>query len=246
MNKKVLIIGGSSGLGRQLAILYSRKGHSVAVIARRAQLLSELKSEHPSIIIQAADISSPAILEQVGQMINNLKGLDLVIIAASIVHFNADLNPQQEEQTIQVNVDGFTRIMGIAWRYMKSNGGGHIAGITSIAAARGNARAPAYHGSKAFQSKYLESLRIKANQEHNNITITELVPGYMKTQMGKGDRVFWSASVEKAAKQAFRAIEHKRKRAFITKRWWLIYHIQKLLPIFIYDRIVGGKWKMNK
>ncbi len=245
MNKKVLIIGGSSGLGRQLATVYASKGYTVGVLARRGHLLTELKNEYPSIIIQQADIAEASIGEVVGQMIGTMKGLDIVILSASIIHINTELTPLPEEETISINVTGYTRIITTAWPYLKSAGGGQIVGITSIAGARGNKWAPAYHASKAFQSVYLESLRIKAKHENNNIRITELIPGYMNTQMAKGDRKFWVASVEKAARQSYMAIQRNKKRAFITKRWWLVYHVQRLLPIFIYDWVSNGKWKFQ-
>ena len=245
MNKKILIIGGSSGLGRQLATVYARDGHTVAVLARRGQLLNELKNEYPSIIIQQADVADASIGQVVGQLIGAMKGLDILILSASVIHINNELTPAPEEETISVNVVGYTRIINTAWSYLKSAGGGQIVGITSIAAARGNKWAPAYHASKAFQSVYLESLRIKAKHEKNNIRITELIPGYMDTAMAKGDRKFWVSSVEKAARQSYKAIQLNKKRAFITKRWWLIYHVQRLLPIFIYDWVANGKWKFQ-
>jgi short-subunit dehydrogenase len=241
MNKRVLIIGGSSGLGRQLAAVYAGTGASVAVVARRGQLLNELKIELPSIIIRQADIADPSIITIIGELLIELKGLDLLILAASIIHFNPSLDPLAEEETIEVNVKGFTRILDVVWPYLKSAGSGQIAGITSIAAARGNKMAPAYHASKAYQSIYLESLRVRAAFEKNNIAVTEIIPGYMDTAMGIGDRKFWVAPVKKAARQAFNAIEQKRKRVFVTKRWELIYYGQRWMPGFMYDWFVNRK-----
>ncbi len=246
MSKKILIVGGSSGLGRQLAVLFARDKHTVAVLARRGQLLTELQLELPGLLIKQADISAEGINEIIGELIAELKGLDIIIIAASIIQFNPSLAPLPENETVKVNVTAFTKILSTAWQYFKSAGGGQIVGITSIAAARGNKMAPAYHASKAFQSIYLESLRVKAKHEQNNICITELVPGYMDTEMGKGERMFWVSSVSKAGRQSFRAIQSRKKRAFIGKRWWFVYHFQRFLPIFIYDWVVNGKWKLTK
>jgi short-subunit dehydrogenase len=169
----------------------------------------------------------------------------MVILAASIINFNINLLTEPEIETIDTNVLGYTKVLITAWQYFKEKGNGHIVGITSIASARGNKIAPAYHASKAFQSIYLESLRVKTKYEKNNIIVTELTPGYINTAMGKGERLFWVAPLEKAARQAKKAIEKKKARAFITKRWWFVYHFQRLLPIFIYDRIVNKKWKLK-
>lgn len=247
MSKKILIVGASSGLGRRLAELYASEGWKVGALARRENLLSELQKLFPGMIfIKKADIADKNISQFIKELIETLNGIDIIIVAASIIHFNKDLQSESEEETIAINVKGYTNVLNTAWQYFKEKGIGHIVGVTSIAAARGNKIAPAYHASKSFQSIYLESLRIKAKHEKNGIVVTELTPGYINTEMGKGERMFWVASLDKAARQAKKAIEKKKSRVFITKRWWFIYHIQRFLPIFIYDSVVNGSWKLKR
>ena len=108
-------------------------------------------------------------------------------------------------------MQGFTRVLNFAWHYFNEQGGGQIVVITSVAAARGTKNAPAYNASKAFQSSYVEGLRLKAMHMNKKIVVTELVPGYIDTEMAKGDRIFWMASVEKAAKQSRKAIRIEKK-----------------------------------
>jgi short-subunit dehydrogenase len=247
MSKKIVIVGGSSGLGRRLAELYAAEGFGVGVIARRENLLTSLQKDFPdNIVIKKADIAEETIDQSLLEIINELNGVDIIIVAASIVNFNNSLLAKPEIETISINVHGYTKILTTAWQYFKEKGQGQIVGITSIAAARGNKVAPAYHASKSFQSIYLEGLRVKAKYENNSITISELIPGYIDTAMGKGDRLFWVARLEKAALQAKKAIEKKKARSFITKRWWFVYHLQRFLPIFIYDSIVNGSWKLKR
>jgi short-subunit dehydrogenase len=247
MAKNILIVGATSGLGRQLAKLYAEEGCHVGIIGRRENLLQEIKQEFgEAVYTLKADINDSTIGDQVIQFIQLMKGIDMIIVAASVVEFNHELQYEPEMKTVGINVNGFTRVINAAWDHFKQKGYGHIVGVTSIAAARGNKAAPAYHASKAFQSTYLESLRIKAKHDNNKISITELVPGYMDTAMGKGDRVFWMISVEKAARQSKKAIDKKKSRAFIPKRWWFVYHIQRLLPTFIYDSVVNGSWKLKR
>lgn len=247
MSKKVLIVGASSGLGRRLAELYASEGWKVGALARRENLLTELQQLFPGkIFIKKADVADENISQFIKELIETLNGIDIIIIAASIIRFNNDLQAEPEKETIAINVKGYTNVLNTAWQYFKEKGMGHIVGITSIAAARGNKIAPAYHASKSFQSIYLESLRIKAKHEKNGVVVTELTPGYINTEMGKGERMFWVASLDKAARQAKKAIEKKKSRVFITKRWWFIYHIQRFLPIFIYDSVVNGSWKLKR
>ena len=246
MAKKILVVGGTSGLGLRLAELYLAEGSVVGIVGRRENLLHEIKQQFPgNIEILKADISEDNIQNQLMNLINRMGGMDVLILTASIVEFNEELFIEKELKTIAVNVNGYTAVLNTAWHYFKEKGNGHIVAVTSIAAARGNKTAPAYNASKAFQSNYIEGLRVKSKYEKNKIAITELIPGYIDTAMGKSDRMFWVATIGKAARQSKRAIDKKRTRAFITKRWWLIYHILRFLPIFIYNSFINGSWKMK-
>ena len=241
MYNKILIVGGSSGLGRRLAEMYAGEGSKVLIVARREHLLKEIQQQFPNQInILQADISDKNISSILTNAIDKNDGIDLCIITASVVTFNPDLILAEEINTVDINV------VNAAWHYFKQKGFGHIAGITSLAAARGNKIVPAYHASKAFQSIYLESLRIKAAFEKNNIIITELIPGYIDTAMGQGTRRFWVASVDKAARQVKKALERKRNRAFITKRWWVVYKVFRYLPYIVYTGIVNSKISFQK
>jgi short-subunit dehydrogenase len=247
MNKKILIVGGTSGLGRRLAELYIADDCRVGIIGRRENLLQEIKLQFPdNIDILKADISENNFQEALMNFINGMEGIDIFILTASVGEMNEELIAEKELKTIDINVKGYTSVLNTAWHYFKEKGSGHIVAVTSVAAARGNKSAPAYNASKAFQSNYIEALRVLNKHEKNKIAVTELIPGFIDTAMGKSDRMFWVATVDKAARQSKRAIDKKRTRVFITKRWWLVYLILRFLPIFIYDPFINGSWKLKR
>lgn len=241
MNRKILIIGGTSGLGRKLAELYCLDNCLVGIVGRREALLHDFQKLYPqNTRICHADISSGEADKRIAAFIDELGGFDIFIFTASVIHFNDTLDLKKELDTLGTNINGFTRTVNTAYNYCKKNNKGQIVIVTSVAASRGNKTAPAYNASKAFQSKYTEGIRLKIRSEKINASVTEIIPGYMDTGMAKGDRLFWMASVEKAARQTKRAIEKKKRRAFITKRWWLIYQAYRLMPSFIYDRLINS------
>jgi short-subunit dehydrogenase len=86
-----------------------------------------------------------------------------------------------------------------------AKGSGHLVGISSIAALRGDRESPAYNASKAFESNYLKELRQKVRNSRLSIIITDVKPGFVDTAMAKGDGIFWAAPVEKAAVQIYNA-----------------------------------------
>jgi NADP-dependent 3-hydroxy acid dehydrogenase YdfG len=79
---RVLLTGGSSGVGRSLAVELSARGAAVFATARRAPLLATLAAEHP-IAVLAGDITDDAFRHQlVAAAVKSLGGLDVVIDAA--------------------------------------------------------------------------------------------------------------------------------------------------------------------
>jgi short-subunit dehydrogenase len=52
-----------------------------------------------------------------------------------------------------------------------------------------------------------------------------------------GNKMFWVVPVEKAAKQIIRAIERKKRKAYISRRWWIVAKLMRWMPFFIYKRI---------
>ena len=69
------------------------------------------------------------------------------------------------------------------------------------------------------------------------IFVTDIRPGFVNTEMAKGEGLFWVASVDKAPKQIYNAILEKRKIVYVTKRWRIISSILKRIPNSIYDKM---------
>ncbi|MBN1307434.1 MAG: SDR family NAD(P)-dependent oxidoreductase [Chitinispirillaceae bacterium] len=236
--KRILIIGASSGMGRELALLYARQGDIVGVTGRRIELLEQLRNAFPrNIYYSEHDIGGIRNGEVFHDIVQRMGGLDVLIISAGVGFENNEFNWELEEQTIGVNVVGFGEMVNIGYRYFQQQRSGHIVGISSVAGIRGIDSCPAYSASKAFISNYLEAIRKKAKKEKCTIVVTDIIPGFVNTRMAKGNGLFWVASVEKAAYQIARAIEKKCTIAYITKRWRFVAYILKCLPRTIYDRI---------
>lgn len=237
--KKALIIGASSGIGRELAITFAKQHYEVGLMARRVNNLEVLKNEiQTKCHIGFVDIANPIeAIAKTQEMVDRMCGLDLIILNAGTGFLNAELDWSKEKQTIDVNVLGFCALAGWAYKYFANQKHGHIVGISSLGALRGNHTAPAYYASKAFMSNYLEGLRKKAYREEFSITVTDIKPGFVDTDMAKGEGKFWVASSQKAAEQIYVAIEAKREDAYITRRWRLIAWLLKLMPDWLYNKL---------
>jgi short-subunit dehydrogenase len=237
--KKAIIIGASSGIGKELAIVLAKNDYEVGLMARRIELLEALKNEIPTKThVGHIDLSKASeAIEKFKNMIQTMQGIDLVVINSGIGFLNPELDWSKEQQTLDVNVYGFCALAGEVYKFFAKQGQGHVVGISSIGALRGNPIAPAYNASKAFMSNYLEGLRKKAFQEKLSIVVTDIKPGFVDTGMAKGEGKFWVATPQKAAEQIYSAINKQKQHAYITHRWRLIGWVLKLMPNWLYQRV---------
>jgi len=239
MPQKIIIVGATSGIGKEIAMIFASQNHFVGITGRRENLLNELKKNYPRQIFSSCfDVMGNENQQKIQQLINELGGLDLLIYNSGYGDPSRELNFEIENTTIKTNVNGFVEIVSYAFTYFVRQDYGQIAITSSVAAVRGNSWAPSYSASKAFMSNYAEGLNIKAKRLRKDIIVTDIRPGFINTKMAKGNGQFWVVPKEKAAKQIIRAIEKKKRIAYISKRWWLVAQIMKLLPYSIYRRIV--------
>jgi short-subunit dehydrogenase len=202
-------------------------------------MLESLQSELlPGSQVREMDVADTACSIETFKAISvDLGGIDLVVISAGTGFLDADLHWIHDKETIAVNVTGFTAIANTAFHHFRQQGFGHLAGISSLAALRGGGDAPAYNASKAFVSSYLQGLRQKIAKLGIPVYVTDIRPGFVDTAMAKGEGLFWVQSPHKAAGQIYRAIQKKRKVAYITKRWRFVAWLLKVLSDAVYHRI---------
>ncbi|MFT3947858.1 MAG: SDR family NAD(P)-dependent oxidoreductase [Agriterribacter sp.] len=237
--KKAIIVGATSGIGRQLAILLADKNYIVGITGRRKNLLDELQYQRPdNFIASDFDITETFVVtKKLDELAEKLGRVDLLILSSGTGNINEQLDFSVEKKTLDVNVVGFTEVANWTINYFQKQQRGHFVAITSIAGLRGGRQAPAYNSTKAFQINYLEGLRQKVTKLKLPIYITDIRPGFVDTAMAKGEGKFWIATAGKAANQIIKAIERKKTIAYVTKRWKIIATIVRLLPRQIYNRM---------
>lgn len=237
--KRIIIVGASSGIGKEIAGLYARTNAKVALIGRREEKLKDIAQSDPeTYIYKVCDVSdTEQTAECLTTLATELGGIDVMVLSAGTGELNMSLDFHVEKETIKTNIFGWTFIADWAFNYFKQQKHGHLVAISSVGGLRGDGIAPAYNASKAYQINYLEGLCKKASKEHLPIFITDIRPGLVDTAMAKGDGLFWVAPLEKAGRQIYKAIQKKRKVTYITRRWQLVALILKLIPRAIYSRI---------
>ena len=155
--KSIVIMGATSGIGREVAENLARRGWKVGACGRRNELLESLKAEYPeSISTMQTDVNSP---DAAGRLSAFIKSLDArtYLHCSGIGWQNVQLESEKEIATVRTNGEGFARCVGEAFRCFSATGG-HIAVISSIAGTKGLGPAPAYSATKRFQNTYIDAL----------------------------------------------------------------------------------------
>ena len=235
----IVIIGATSGVGKTLFEKYANENNRIGIIGRRAHLLDELYQKYPSKTIPTkADITN---LEEIEQAINALhkemEYIDLAIVCSGTGDINATLDYSIERPAIDTNIVGWTFVIDMLYHILEQQGHGHLVAITSAGGLRGEAMAPAYSATKAYQINYVEALRKKAFKNGEHIIVTDIRPGLVDTAMAKGEGLFWVMPVEKVDNQIITAIQKKKSKAYVTKRWHILAIINKILPYCLYKRM---------
>ncbi len=237
---KVIIIGATSGIGRSIAEHYAAENHIIGISGRRTEKLEEIKNGFPNVEIHTAFmdvVNAEESRQKLGELINEMGGCDVLIINAGVGFPKATY--EQEMQVVDINARGFMALANFGFEYFKTQKKGHLVGISSVAATRSSPYAPEYHATKAFMSSYLEGLRYRAAKWYKNIHVTDIRPGFVETAMTEENKtMFWVATPQKAARQIAEAVESKKAVAYVTKRYVLIATLLKILPDWIYTRVM--------
>lgn len=230
--KKVVIIGASSGIGRELAIKYAKIGCKVGIAARREDRLKDIQKEFPNNIeYSIIDVQKNNCNTELESLINKIGGVDLYIHCSGFGSHNVELDEDIEVHTVNTNCLGFTHMIGYIFNHFREKGGGHIAAISSIAGTKGLGAAPSYSASKKYQSTYIEALSQLSNMQKLNIKLTDIRPGFIKTDfIGNDNNYPMVMKSYYAAKKIFKAINSKKNISIIDFRYKILVTLWRLIP----------------
>lgn len=241
----IVIVGASSGLGRGVAETLASQGCKVVALARRMDRLEELASLHPDHIFpHGLDVTDDDCVETFKRIVEEAGGMDAVLYAAGCGWNNPMLQRETDERTVDTNVVGFTRIINAAFDWFADRGAtngkqGHICAITSIAGTKGIGISATYSATKRYQNTYLEALRQLAAVRKVNVTVTDIRPGFIDTDLldTKTHRYPMLMKVPYAVRRIVRAVLRHPRVAYVDWRWHLVVMGWKLIPSGLWARL---------
>ena len=239
MDKKIIIIGATSGIGREVALLYIAQGWKVGIAGRRATELEALRTLAPEqVSAQVLDVAQEDAPQRLQALIKQVGGMDVFLLSSGIGKQNYTLQTDIELTTAATNVEGFIRMTNTAYHYFEQQNHGHLAAISSIAGTKGLGAAPAYSATKRFQSTYLDALDQLARMKRLNISFTDIRPGFVATPLLKSEKKYpMLMEASDVAKDIVKAIEHQKRTVIIDWKFRILVGFWNLIPKWIWLRL---------
>lgn len=243
--KRAIIVGASSGIGAALARKLADEDYSLALLARRSELLEKLTNEinvkHGATrarfyVHDVLDYDTvPALLRQI---VSDLGGLDSFIFNTGVSHMVGlkKYDFEKDRLTGEVNYIGALAWLNPVAEMFQSLGAGQIVGVSSVAGERGRVGNPAYNASKAALTTYLEALRNRLTRYGVNVLTVK--PGPVETALVKDAKGLpFMISPEQAANDIASAMRKRKQEVYTSGRWRWIMLIVRNIPSVIFRRL---------
>ena len=232
---KYLIIGASSGLGRELAYEYAQNKHDLVLVSRDLRDLSAIKSDlekksEIKVEIIELDLSLESEIEKklfTEKFFKEISGI-LFPIGMMFEYDKIELDQEKIKKLFKAN---FTSIAFIISKFLVylSPKHGEIVGFGSIAGYLGRNLNPYYSASKRALESHFESLSFLSKK--TNLNIQFYILGYMDTNLAFGKKLkLPKSSPKRLAKIVYKNRKRKFEKIFFPRWWGIISIILNLTP----------------
>ncbi len=251
MNKKTIwITGGSTGIGRALAIKFASNGWNVAVSARRVELLNELSNSYEKISAFPLDVTDKSKCKEVfNEIKNKFENIDICFFSTGTWNpkKEKDIDVVQMEEVFKVNFFGTVNSIKAVEEYFRNKKSGIITIVSSIAGYRGLPNSTGYGPSKSALNNLAESLYF--DFKRYNVRICLVSPGFIKTPMtDKNDfKMPFLKTPEYAADQIYNGLINKNIfEIHFPKALTITLKLLSFLPSKVYFSLISKMTKYQK
>lgn len=247
-NKRVWLIGASSGIGEALARQLDQLGCQQMLSARSADKLDTLATELKQATTLPFDITSTEATQQAfNKLLAAWRGVDLVVLMAgsysemSVQNFDLDKVKQQ----IDVNLNGTMNVLANILPHLIGQKAGHIAIVSSVAGYRGLPNSLAYGPTKAALTNLAEALYVELKP--HSVSVSVISPGFVDTPLTRKNTfpMPFLITAEKAAQEIIVGLEKGEFETHFPKTFTRTLRMLRILPYSIYfaavKKMTAGK-----
>jgi short-subunit dehydrogenase len=239
---RAIITGASSGIGMAVARELSRRGWSLALLARRADLLDQLASELPQSAALPCDVTDSASVHDAVRKGETALGgpFDLAIANAGLGTSShaTKFDLAESERMVRVNVLGMFYLFDAVIPSMVERGTGRFAGVASVAGLRGLPTSAVYSATKAAMQAFLEASRVELASYGVGVTIIN--PGFIATPMvaNKKYKMPFLMQADDAARIIANGLTRGARVVEFPRAMSLLMRGARLIPNALWDRLV--------
>lgn len=194
---KALITGASSGLGRDMARVLSKKGYDIIAVARREERLLELQKElETNVEIISMDITDK---ENCLKLSMRAGEVDIFINNAGFGVFGNfdETDLDSELKMIETNICSVHILTKLFAKEFKKKNSGRILNVASLAAFFPGPLFASYYGTKSYVLRLSQSIQEELRQSKSKVKISVLCPGPVNTEFGDVAKVSFGSGDEK-------------------------------------------------
>jgi short-subunit dehydrogenase len=249
MTQLVFITGASSGIGQSLALRFYQAGFSLALVARRTEVMQEwihAQGIDPARVrLYTADVADVDSILDAGQQCMRSQGLPDVVIANAGISIGMDTAVRSDldvlARTFATNSIGLAATFHPFVDALCARGSGTLVGIASVTGIRGLPGHGAYCASKAAAIAYCESLR--GELRSSGVAVVTICPGYIDTPLTRQNRYSmpFLMQADAFAQQAYAAILAGNSYRVIPWQMGVVAKLLRLLPNWLFDKVLSGR-----
>lgn len=182
---KALVTGASSGIGRDIAKEFSKRGYDLILVARNVERLEEVKKQiQTKAEIVSMDISKE---ENCEKLFQDYKDIDILVNNAGFGdcgHFE-ETSLEKDIQMIKTNIIAYHILTKLYLKEMIKNNNGKILNVASIAGFMPGPLMATYYSTKAYIVRLSEAIRTELKKQKSKVKISILCPGPVNTNFNK-------------------------------------------------------------
>ncbi|MGI8810280.1 MAG: SDR family NAD(P)-dependent oxidoreductase [Acidimicrobiales bacterium] len=248
-----LVTGASSGIGRAIAVQLAADGSDLIVVARRRDrleaLAGELRHAHGvQVDVLVADVTVPEELATVEERLRHgAPPVDLLVNNAGAGGQGAfaDIPLDWQESQIRLNVLAPVRLTHAALEGMLARSQGGILNVSSIAGLQPMPHVATYAATKAYLSSFSHALHEEVR--HRGVTVTNLLPGFTRTEFHEAAGMNRSIvpglawmKADTVARSGLRAVARGRAQCVPGLLYRVLTGISNVTPWSLSRRILGA------
>lgn len=244
--KTAIIIGATSGIGREVAVRLIEDGWKVGIAGRREERLQDLQGKYGSDRVRYAvmDVIRDDATQVLDALLEETGAPDLFLHVSGIGYQNPEIDEAIEVKTAQTNCVGMVRLVSHFVNYVKRSPAydrkhkAHIGVVTSVAATAGLGVAACYSASKKMQVQYLSALSQLARMRDIPVFFSDIRPGFVATELlERGHHYPILMTADQAAGHILKGLRRKRRVIIFDWRFRVITALWYLIPRGLWERM---------